>query len=114
LLDVSRSLRKRENTVKPLLTPDDVAEILSISPRTVNELCNRKKLGYIQVDAKHRRFTEEMVQEFVDRQTVQSQRKGAQRSRVSTSQQIAEQSLTGNRKPCAETAQQLKAEMDAF
>jgi len=57
----------------PLLTPEQVAEILGISPRTVNELCNRKKLGFVQVDAKHRRFTEEMVQDFIDRQTVPSE-----------------------------------------
>ena len=56
----------------PLLKPEQVAEILGISPRTVNELCNRKELEYVRVDAKHRRFTEEMVQAFIDRKTVSS------------------------------------------
>lgn len=55
--------------MNPLLTPEEVAEILKISPRTVNELCNRKKLRFIQVDGKHRRFTEEMVQEFIQAQS---------------------------------------------
>jgi excisionase family DNA binding protein len=64
----------------PLLTPEQVAEILGISPRTVNELCNRKKLGYVQVDSKHRRFTEEMVQEFIDRQAVSSEGQRPSRS----------------------------------
>jgi excisionase family DNA binding protein len=57
--------------MNPLLDPVQVGEILGISPRTVNDLCNRKKLRYIQVDAKHRRFTESMVQEYIDSQTVQ-------------------------------------------
>ena len=58
-----------------LLTPVQVAELLGIRTKTVNSLCNRKKIRFIQVDAKHRRFTEEMVHEFIENQTVQQESK---------------------------------------
>jgi excisionase family DNA binding protein len=44
-----------------LLNPREVAEILGISERTIHQLCREGKLGYCQVDAKHRRFTQEHV-----------------------------------------------------
>ncbi len=48
-----------------LLNPREVAEILGISPRTIHQLCREGKLGYCQVDAKHRRFTQEHVEEYI-------------------------------------------------
>jgi excisionase family DNA binding protein len=48
-----------------LLNPREVAEILGISERTVHQLCREGKLGYCQVDAKHRRFTQEHVEAYV-------------------------------------------------
>lgn len=96
--------------MKPLLTPEQVAEILGISPRTVNELCNRKKLRFVQVDAKHRRFTDEMVQEFIDRQTVPS---GGQRPSMSRKQPSA----TTNKHPAkgvAPTLDSIRKELETW
>jgi len=106
--------KNREDDLNPLLTPDQVAEILGISPRTVNVLCKRKKLRFIQVDAKHRRFTQEMVEEFIENQTVHPLARAAQRSLISKSQHLAAQTVPAIRRPCLESADELKAEMDAF
>ena len=91
----------------PLLDPVQVGEILGISPRTVNDLCNRKKLSYIQIDGKHRRFTEDMVQAFIDNQTVKTEEsKKVRRIVVKAKPQAT---------PMTETSRsQLKAEMDSF
>ena len=55
-----------------LLTPDAVAAVLGISIKTVHKLVREKKLACVQVTAKHRRFTEQQVEEFVRAQTVES------------------------------------------
>lgn len=48
-----------------LLNPRQVAGILGISDRTVHQLCREGKLGYFQVDSKHRRFTQENIDEYL-------------------------------------------------
>lgn len=91
--------------VELLLDPKQVGAILGISSRTVNKLCNQKKLQYIQVDAKHRRFTREMVDAFIDRQTQQvvDYSYGGQ---VKTPQQVRRVEVDPG------SAADLKAEMD--
>lgn len=49
-----------------LLTPQQVADVLGISDRTVHKLCREGKLGYVQVDSKHRRFTSEDIQAYLE------------------------------------------------
>jgi len=56
--------------IQKLLSAKDVAEILGISPKTVNKLVREAKLGCVQVTAKERRFTEEQVEGFIDSRTI--------------------------------------------
>jgi excisionase family DNA binding protein len=53
-----------------LLSPQQVAELLGISPRTVHGLCNEGRLGYVMVNKRARAFTPEQVQEYIEAQTV--------------------------------------------
>ena len=55
-----------------LMNPHQVAEILGISDRTVHQLCREGKLSYCQVDAKHRRFVREHIDEYLRSVSVQS------------------------------------------
>jgi excisionase family DNA binding protein len=60
--------------VQSLLKPNEVAALLSISVKAVHALCRERKLNYIQINGKERRFTEEMVQDFIASRTVEQKR----------------------------------------
>jgi excisionase family DNA binding protein len=49
----------------PLLDPNDVAEILGISTKTVHRLVRERKLGCVQVTRRVRRFTAQQVRKYV-------------------------------------------------
>jgi excisionase family DNA binding protein len=60
----NESRNKNDNAkigIQRLLSPEDVAEILGISVKTVNKLAREGKLGCVQVTDRERRFTEEQV-----------------------------------------------------
>lgn len=67
-----------------LLTPQQVAEILGISDRTIHKLCREGKLSYAQIDSKHRRFTSEDVESYLA--SVQVQAKSSRRPQVEKTQ----------------------------
>jgi excisionase family DNA binding protein len=48
-----------------LLSASEVAEILRISKKTVNKLAREGRLGFVQVTAKDRRFTESQIQNYI-------------------------------------------------
>jgi excisionase family DNA binding protein len=56
----------REIGLARLLIPDNVAEILGISVKTVHKLVREGKLGCVQVTSKERRFTEEQVRAYIN------------------------------------------------
>jgi excisionase family DNA binding protein len=52
--------------MEPLLTLDDVAGLLRITPRSVSRLCRQRKLAFVEVDARGtRRFVREDVEAFI-------------------------------------------------
>jgi excisionase family DNA binding protein len=55
---------------KLLITAEDVAKILGLSPKTVHKLVREGRLGCVQVTSKERRFTEEQVELYVASQTI--------------------------------------------
>ena len=55
-----------------LLTPEQVAERLQVSPRTVHRLAREGKIAYVPVSPKKRRFSEAHVQEFLDSREVRA------------------------------------------
>ena len=91
-----------------LLTPQLVAEILGISDRTVHKLCRDGKLGYSQVDAKHRRFTKEHVEDYVRSVSVQAKPSKKASPSVSRPVNISQNSA----KPVDRAA--LRREMDTW
>lgn len=48
-----------------LLSASEVAEILRISKKTVNKLAREGRLGFVQITAKERRFTEGQIQDYI-------------------------------------------------
>lgn len=53
------------------LRPDDLAVLLRVSRRYVDEeIVATGRIGYVQVGPKTRRFTAEQVREFLDQHTV--------------------------------------------
>jgi excisionase family DNA binding protein len=53
-----------------LLTAKEVGKMLGISARAVNRLAREGKLGCVQLTSRDRRFTQELVEEFVKAVTV--------------------------------------------
>jgi excisionase family DNA binding protein len=52
-----------------LLTPEDLAECMGVSVKTVLRYVREGKLGSIKLDAKNIRFTQDQVDEFVRSRT---------------------------------------------
>ncbi len=52
-----------------LLTPEQVADLLGISPKDVHRLVREKELGCIQITNKKRRFLPEQVNAFIQSRT---------------------------------------------
>jgi len=52
-----------------LLTAKDVAERFMVSEKSVHKLVRDGKLGCVQITSRERRFTEEQVREFIERQS---------------------------------------------
>jgi excisionase family DNA binding protein len=55
----------RDIGVAKLLKATDVAEILGISKKTVNKLAREGRLGFVQITAKERNFTETQIQDYI-------------------------------------------------
>jgi excisionase family DNA binding protein len=56
--------------IPKLLTAKDVGKILGISAKAVNKLAREGRLGHVKITARERRFTKELVEEFVRAETV--------------------------------------------
>ena len=91
-----------------LLTPQQVAEILGISDRTVHKLCRDGKLGYAQIDSKHRRFTEEHVEAYI--RSVSVQTKSSNKASPLVSQPVK----TSHQSPKPADRKSLRREMDKW
>ena len=57
-----------------LMTVDDVAASLQVKAKTVHQLVRDGKLGCVQVTPRQRRFTEDQVQAFLARRTMEPPR----------------------------------------
>lgn len=53
-----------------LMTAQDVARILGIGRSTVHQLVKEGRLGCVQITTRNRRFTMEVVEEFIRWETV--------------------------------------------
>jgi Helix-turn-helix domain len=53
-----------------LLSAEEVGEILGISARAVNKLAKEWKLGCIEITPRKRRFSPELVEEFIRAETI--------------------------------------------
>ena len=53
-----------------MLTPDEVAEILKITPNQMNHLLNTQKIKFVSVGVRTRRITMEGLQEFIEKNTI--------------------------------------------
>jgi excisionase family DNA binding protein len=91
-----------------LLTPQQVADILGISDRTIHKLCREGKLGYSQVDAKHRRFTQEHVEAYI--RSVSVQVKSSHKASPLVSQSVK----TSHQSPKPIDRKSLRREMDKW
>ena len=58
-----------EEPEKRLLSIEDVANILGISVRAVEQLVRKKKLGCVQLTKRKRGFTRELIDDFVRRES---------------------------------------------
>ncbi len=56
-----------------LLSAREVAKILLIGESTVNQLTRDGLLGYVKVTPSRKRFTEQLIREFIESQTVRGQ-----------------------------------------
>jgi excisionase family DNA binding protein len=56
----------------PLLKPVQVAAFLGIPVKGVHALCRAGKLDFIRINGKERRFTQEMVERYIQGQTVKN------------------------------------------
>ena len=56
-------------SLPPLFTTAQLAEYLGISTKKIGELCAQRKLGYVLIGKKARRFTEDMVRHYIDTQS---------------------------------------------
>lgn len=66
------TIRKRQEKkamLDPLFTTAQLAEYLGISTKKIGELCAQRKLGYVLIGKKTRRFTEDMVRQYVASQS---------------------------------------------
>lgn len=53
-----------------LLTVEDAAEALRVSPRKIHQLVREKALICVQLSARERRFTHEQIEEFITSRTI--------------------------------------------
>jgi|SRR5271157_1493339 len=60
---------KRLPMIIPLLSPEQVAEILGIAVRRVHELVRRREVRCVQISPKDRRFTQEQIDEYITRRS---------------------------------------------
>lgn len=59
-----------ENKPERLMTAWDVAQILDISTSTVHQLVRDGRMTCVQINKCNRRFTKEMVEEFIKSATI--------------------------------------------
>ena len=60
---------QRGTSDKEVLTEQDVARILDISVTAVQRLVREKKLGFIQLTKRKKAFTQELIDEFIRRES---------------------------------------------
>jgi excisionase family DNA binding protein len=62
---------QRENSEadKKILTEDDVAQVLRMTVRDVRSLVKKKRLGFIKLPGRKRGFTQEIIDEFIRRES---------------------------------------------
>lgn len=56
--------------MEPLLTIEDVSQLLKISVRAVNRLCRSGRLDHVSLSRKERRFLLEHVEQFIQSRVV--------------------------------------------
>ncbi len=66
--------RPEDNKLAPLMTAWDVARILGIGRSTVHQLVKEGRLACVQISTRNRRFTKELVEEFIKSETVRRTR----------------------------------------
>ena len=67
--DMQREDGLNTQIMTALLDPREVAAVLKVSVKTVNKLAREGKLGCVQLTGRERRFTEEQIRDFVERQS---------------------------------------------
>jgi hypothetical protein len=59
-----------ETNLNKLLTVQEAADILRLSAKRVHELVRLGLLGCVQVTARERRFTGQLIQDYIDSKTI--------------------------------------------
>lgn len=54
-----------------LMTAQDVADLLRLTPDAVRDHCRKGLIGYIKINSRHYRFTESHIKEFLNSHNVQ-------------------------------------------
>ncbi len=68
--EVERPIEERQVAAVPrLISAAEVGEILGISAKTVHKLARDLRLGSVEITTRKRRFTMELVEEFIEAET---------------------------------------------
>ncbi len=67
--DLEPTSTESEVLTTELLSEEDVASILSISVKAVQRLVREKKLGCVQLTKRKRAFTQELIEQFIGRES---------------------------------------------
>jgi excisionase family DNA binding protein len=97
--------------IQRLLSPEDVAEILGISVKTVNKLAREGKLGCVQVTHRERRFTEEQVRAYID---AQSRRPEEVRIDTPRTRRVSSEPKKGGKRSFGDMRTSLRQEMSQW
>lgn len=57
--------------MEPLLTPEQVADLLGVRVKTLHRFVREGKIACVQVSARDRKFTEEQIKQFVRSRTIE-------------------------------------------
>ena len=68
--EVERPIEERQVVAVPrLISAAEAGEILGISAKTVHKLVRSGRLGCVEITTRKRRFTMELVEEFIEAET---------------------------------------------
>lgn len=70
LEDKKRAAKEEDIDFLRLLSEKEVGEILGVSVSTVNRLVREGRMGCVQIRTRRRRFTKELVEEFIEAETL--------------------------------------------